>query len=1327
MREVQATFPIGTVLQGHYRVEVLLGNGPSGAVYLVSDQRAQDAGDQLFVIKQVIDLNTQERQRLLFEAVLLKQLPHKALPRVYHAFVDARHCEVHILLEYIEGPNLDTLRHQQPGKRISWPAAMTIMAPIVDAVGYLHRQQPPLIHGDIKAANIIVNTSTGAALVDRGFWREDDPGATLAAGRAGSSTYKAPAHIGQGNNIHTDIYRLGATFYTLLTSEVPADMSARLTAVSNDGTDPLKPADEVVPAVPAFVAQAIHRAMSLRADDCFSSVEQLWAGLQTQGRPFAPAPAKLPAFSRSSQAPRQAVAPPATVSPPTPRYALPSTQPSTTPPMVSKQTGHLATVSVRKPQRTPQASKLEPIPPEASRQATTYPATVSPRKSSRLARALGIETAPPPAPKPSRTPKVSKLEPAVPPEVSQSLEIETVLPEVTQGLEVEPAVPEAFQSLEVETVPPEAPQGLEVKPAMPEAPEDLEVETILPETPEGLEVEPAMPEAPEAPQGLEVEAVLPEVTQDLEVEPAVPETFQSLEVETMPPEAPQALEVETVLPETPEGLEIEPAVPEVPLALEVETVPPEVTQDLEVEPAVVPEAPLALEVETVPLEALQQAVEKPASAPAPKPLRTPPVLKLGSIRSIVRKKAAKKPVAVLQKHHSSSRRLMAGKVHKAKAVDKLNGVVKQNIKGKRKKARMPYFVAFALLLILLCTGSLFSLVEYQTYNARYRADMSLAREGIQHLQTGVALFEKLQQNPLDAFIVQKAQHEFTVSLMTFNQLDGDLKSLPGISQSIPTYGARLSAALHLMPIAIEVSQTGVIACNALDLLISRLHKPINAQEQGLTVADVSFIDRNLQQARTILNLVIGQVNHLQPEDLELDPRLRTFIATFHKDIPALQSWLNTVEKILPLAPTLLGIGTPTNYLIEVLDSTELRPGGGFIDSYGIATFSGGQIKSAPITDVDLLDNPFKAAGGQITIPAAYTWFDVAPTWSFSDSNLDADFPTAARYAELTYKQEGGKVPVQGVIAVTPTLMQYALAITGPIEVPEYHETITAQNLIARIHYYQLGTGKQGNNLTTSPGGQSQGHKRFIESLASHFLAHISQLSSSAPPKLLQLMINSLHTKDVQIYLNSSAAEHLLQSYHLDAAIQSPGGDGLFVVDANIGANKANSLITNALNDRVTIDGAGNVVHHTTLRYAWVLQGQNYGSSLYRDYLRVYVPPGSVLQRQDGWEPRGTSEAFGREVWAGFFTLSYRQTQTITLVWTVHGAVKKGTSGWHYQYTIQRPAGAQWKLHLQVTLPSCAKRINQLGGLVSGSPQAPQAMMLTQALNGDMNVGVDYTC
>ncbi len=1134
MREVQTTFPIGTVIRDHYCIEDLLGQGSSGAVYLVRDEQVQDAPGQLFVIKQVIDLDTHKRQRLIFEDVLLRQLSHEALPRVYQVFADDRDDGVDILMEYIEGPNLDMLRHQQPDRRFAWPEAMTIMTPIIDAVSYLHWQQPPLIHGDIKPANIIVKTGSGAVLVGVGIRQAGDPDATLDAGRTRSSLYQAPEQSSGDSDRSTDIYGLGATFYTLLTGMVPADTLARLTAVSNEGIDPLKPVHEVVPDVPAPVAQAIHRAMSLRADDRFSSLEQFWAALRSPGEPRSPMPDTPPASSFSPPPPREAVKRPATVSPPRQSHT-----PSATPKQAIPRP---AAVIARKQSRAPQSSKPKTAPSAAPKQAAEKPA---------------------PTPKPPRPPRTWKL---------SSLWADA------HKQTVEKPAPAPKQTVEKPAPAPKPPRSWKLSSLFPGAPK----QTV-----------------------------------------------------TLSPDHDSKLKS---------------------------------VQDIHLD-----------EVLTAP-SATESTVEKPAPAP---------------------------------------------EAHDVPVVDNLKREDKQKRKSKRQKARSPYFVACALLLLLLFVGgSLFSLVEFQTYNAKYHTDMSLAREGIQHLQKGMALFERLQQNPFDAPTVQKARHEFATSLMLFSQLDSELKSLPGISLSIPTYGARLSAALHLLPIAIEVSQTGVIACNTLDLLISRFHNPLNAQAQGLTMADLGVVNQNFQRIRTTLNLVIGQVNRLQPGDLQLDPRLSKLMTTFHKDIPTLQAWLDVAEKILPVAPAVLGIGTPTNYLIEVLDSTELRPGGGFIDSYGIATFSGGQLTTADITDVDLLDRPFEDAGGQIPLPAAYTWFDLAPTWSFSDSNLDADFPTAARYAEQIYKQEGGKAPVQGVIAVTSTLIQRALAFTGPIAVPEYHDTVTAQNLIARIHYYQIGLGKQANNLTPSPGGPSSEPKRFTEVLATHFLAHIRKLSSPDLLKFWQLMINSLHSKDVQIYLNSSEAEHLLQSYHVDATIQSPSGDSLFVVDANIGANKASSFITNALNDQVTIDGQGNVVHHTTLSYSWVMQGQNYGSPLYQDYLRIYAPPGSILQTQDGWEPQGTSKAFGREVWAGFFTLSYRQTRTITLVWTVHGVAKKSKGGWDYPYTIQRQAGVQRALHLQVTLPSCAGKITTLGGLVASRPRV---MSLTQTLNGDMNVGVNYTC
>jgi hypothetical protein len=76
------------------------------------------------------------------------------------------------------------------------------------------------------------------------------------------------------------------------------------------------------------------------------------------------------------------------------------------------------------------------------------------------------------------------------------------------------------------------------------------------------------------------------------------------------------------------------------------------------------------------------------------------------------------------------------------------------------------------------------------------------------------------------------------------------------------------------------------------------------------------------------------------------------------------------------------------------------------------------------------------------------------------------------------------------------------------------------------------------------------------------------------------------------------------------------------------------------------------------------------------------------------------------------------------VWTVSGAATKDAKGWHYQYLIQRQAGAQWALHLQVTLPSCAVMASKSGGLLSSNKQMA---MFTQSLTEDMNVDINYAC
>lgn len=163
-------------------------------------------------------------------------------------------------------------------------------------MGYLHKQHPPIIHRDIKPANIIVPTEgDGAVLVDFGIAKEYDREGTTTAIRRCSPGYGAPEQYARGTNPCTDIYGLGATFYALVTGQVPVDALYRMTRLGGNRTDPLLTGP--VPDVPPHVSDAIHRAMAINSNDGFANVEEFWQALNAHPieDEAPPVPIKVPA------------------------------------------------------------------------------------------------------------------------------------------------------------------------------------------------------------------------------------------------------------------------------------------------------------------------------------------------------------------------------------------------------------------------------------------------------------------------------------------------------------------------------------------------------------------------------------------------------------------------------------------------------------------------------------------------------------------------------------------------------------------------------------------------------------------------------------------------------------------------------------------------------------------------------------------------------------------------------------------------------------------------------------------------------------------------
>ena len=1030
MHELESTLQVGYVLWGHYTVIEVLGQGASGAVFLVKDE--QDS-QKRFVLKEVKDdAQRDERNAFSFDAAALKRLYHPALPDIYKVFSDDKIDGFYILMDFVEGSNLEVVRQLMPGKRFSLHTALTLLSPIMDATSYLHGQQPHLVHGDIKPSNIIASlagSATPTQLVDFGG---ADTTFTNTPAQQGTRNYHAPEQFGKRASRRTDVYGLGATFYTLLTGAVPVAAPDRLEHIDLGEPDPLLPANKINPFVHSVVAEAITCAMSLSRNDRYTSVERfreaLWQVMYANDMGE-----HTPDFSSL-----------------------------------------IAAAESTKPETGPDSSMLESDSPAL------------------IAYAL--------------------------------LQEELTFAGVNSG-----------------------------------------------------------------------------------------------------------------------------------------------------------------------------------------PLLATHFPQQGNLSSEVSSQARSGVV-----RHKKHRAAANGGTHGSHGSHR-----------RRKRKTRPFFLVGLVLLVICICGSGVAIAGSQIYSTKYQDKEAMAQVGIRHLQTAVSLMQAWSKNPLNASTIARAQSEFATASALFTQLDSDVQAYARYGNLIPGLSTRLNAALHIVPIATEISQAGVAGCEALTVIVSRMHEPFGTGT-GISDTDLTNVSSDFHKVEADFHKAIGQVNTLQAGDMQFDARIGKAVALFHHYLPTVQAFLGEADQLLNVLPALLGIKAPAYYLVEILDSTQLRPGGGFIKDYGFATLLRGQLSSAHISDTNLLDTQFNANGQTIPYPPAYKWFDlasIAQGWNLRDSNLDADFPRAATYAEQNYKLEGGYAPIQGVIAITTTLMQRALAITGPISVPELHETVTAQNLLDRIHYYQIGPGSQVSSILR-PGETAKASRYFTEVLAQHFLDRIHQLRNSDVPQLVQMLVSSLRTKDLQIYFDNVSAEELLKLSDINATIQAPASDSLFVVDANIAGDTANQFISNTLYDQVTIDDNGDATHRTVLRYAWVGSGRVFGSPLYSDYVRIYVPPGSTLRTQQGWQSFNTSEAFGREVWAGSFTLSQGNTHTITLIWTEKGVAKKNAAGWHYHYLVQRQAGVTWALNLQVTLPACAVKTATSGGLIAHNGQT---MTLTKSIIEDTNLGIDYSC
>ncbi len=260
----------GEVINNRYQILKQLGQGGFGAVYRAEDLSLKTT----CAIKENLDYWDEAQRQFELEALMLANLRHPNMPRVTDYFVIPAQGQ-YLVMDFVEGYDLQQVidRTGQPlleKKVFGW------VDQICDALAYLHAQTPPIIHRDVKPANIRVTPGGKAMLVDFGVAKLYSPDSKTSMGaRAVTAGYSPVEQYGQGTtDPRADVYALGATLYTLLTAKRPPESIDRVTGTI------LPPPRQHNPRITGPVEQVILRAMEVLAHNRFATIHDFRQALR---------------------------------------------------------------------------------------------------------------------------------------------------------------------------------------------------------------------------------------------------------------------------------------------------------------------------------------------------------------------------------------------------------------------------------------------------------------------------------------------------------------------------------------------------------------------------------------------------------------------------------------------------------------------------------------------------------------------------------------------------------------------------------------------------------------------------------------------------------------------------------------------------------------------------------------------------------------------------------------------------------------------------------------------------------------------------------------
>ena len=600
-------------------------------------------------------------------------------------------------------------------------------------------------------------------------------------------------------------------------------------------------------------------------------------------------------------------------------------------------------------------------------------------------------------------------------------------------------------------------------------------------------------------------------------------------------------------------------------------------------------------------------------------------------------------------------------------------------------------------------------------------------DGRAHLRAGQDRMESARLDAGDAGL-EASRGDFRSARSDFKAASSSLNHDPfvAVARRLPGLGSQVDAAQALAAMGAQGADIGEQGVDAI-AAFNAVRSDASATLPEMTPQLIESVDPHIAAAEAALASIDAQRD--RTGDASLLPPLRSAYDELDARRERLREMLESYTIARDFAPGFLGFDGPKTYLVLAQNNAEMLPTGGLISVVGTLRLDRGRVEDMEFRDAVQMGDDWMAATDEYVAPPAplrqYLLKDTS--WNLTSANWSPDFPTSAQSAARFFELEGG-APVDGVIAVNVTTLERLLEVTGPVELPEFDVTVSADNAFDLTEEH-----------TRAPYEPAADRKAFAALLADEVISRVLHPEPGQWSPLVDTIQRLGDEKDLLLYAFEPGQQSLIEKMGWAGSVAYPEGDDyLMVVDASVNSTKLNAVVEHAADIDVRLGEDGTATTTVHLDYenplsAWargrdprlvekLMLGGQYGG-----YVRLLAPAGSRIvsvhdgQAEIGLEEVGTER--GLAVFGRFFALQADETQRLSFTYVTPPVIQQDGDKWTYTLHLQRQPGWEFsEVALGVELPP---GMRSSGATVDGETAVPRSGRLSLDLSRDRTVVVSF--